>query len=113
MTELDGHAVVVTGGGRGLGAGIAEAVLESGGRVTLVDIAPGRAAACAERLDRAGERTLAIDADVRDGAAMRAVVRRDVRSLGRPQRVGQQCRRDLHELHARRSDGGLGPTLRH
>jgi NAD(P)-dependent dehydrogenase (short-subunit alcohol dehydrogenase family) len=74
VTGLDGHAIVVTGGGRGLGAGIAEAILEAGGRVTLVDLVPGRAAACAERLDPAGEDTLAIDADVRDGPAMRAVV---------------------------------------
>jgi len=82
MTELSGHAVVVTGAGRGLGAGIAAAVLEAGGRVTLVDVAAGRADACAQRLDPTGERSLAIDADVRDGSAMRAVVDATTRRWG-------------------------------
>lgn len=38
MTMLTNKAIFITGAGRGIGLGIAEAVLESGGRVVLADL---------------------------------------------------------------------------
>ncbi len=38
--ELSGRVVVVTGGGRGIGAAIATALADAGARVTVLDVAP-------------------------------------------------------------------------
>lgn len=40
LFSLEGQTVIVTGGGRGLGLTIAQAVLESGGHVAAVDVLP-------------------------------------------------------------------------
>jgi meso-butanediol dehydrogenase/(S,S)-butanediol dehydrogenase/diacetyl reductase len=64
--------VAVTGAARGIGAGIAEAVLESGGSVVLLDLDREAAVATARMLDPAGTRTLAVVADVTDGASLDA-----------------------------------------
>ena len=40
MFSLEGQTIIVTGGGRGLGLTIAQAVLESGGHVAAVDLLP-------------------------------------------------------------------------
>jgi NAD(P)-dependent dehydrogenase (short-subunit alcohol dehydrogenase family) len=61
---LDGRVVVVTGAGRGMGAGIATAVSGAGGRVVLVDVVAGSAAATATRLDPSGERAIGLTGDV-------------------------------------------------
>ena len=62
---LEGRAALVTGAARGLGEGIARAILEAGGRVTLTDINP-EVAATALALDPSGERCRAEMLDVRD-----------------------------------------------
>jgi NAD(P)-dependent dehydrogenase (short-subunit alcohol dehydrogenase family) len=61
---LEGRALVVTGAGRGMGAGIATAVVQAGGRVALVDVIRGSAAATATRLDPSGERAVGLTGDV-------------------------------------------------
>ena len=50
---LEGRVVVVTGAGRGMGAGIATAAVEAGASVALVDVVPGSAERVAEGLVRA------------------------------------------------------------
>jgi NAD(P)-dependent dehydrogenase (short-subunit alcohol dehydrogenase family) len=56
--------VVVTGAGRGMGAGIATAIVQAGGRVALIDVIRGSAAATATRLDPSGERAVGLTGDV-------------------------------------------------
>ncbi len=63
MTNLAGKTVLVTGGSRGIGAAIARAVGESGGRV-LVHYARNEAAAGAVRRDIGAERCQLIQADL-------------------------------------------------
>ena len=53
MNALDGKVVLVTGAARGIGAGIAEAVVDEGGAVALLDIDPVGADTAA-RLDGRG-----------------------------------------------------------
>src|SRR5947209_8505579 len=72
-SALGGRAVVVTGAARGIGAAIAEAILEAGGAVALLDLDRTAVEATARRLDPPGGRTLALVADVTDaGSVVRA-----------------------------------------
>jgi 3-oxoacyl-[acyl-carrier protein] reductase len=85
MTNLAGKTVLVTGGSRGIGAAVARAVGESGGRV-LVHYARNRSAADAVRRDIGAERCHLIQADLAVpgeadrlwAAAMSAAARIDV-----------------------------------
>ena len=47
---LDGHAIVVTGGARGIGAGIAQVLAEGGATAVIADIDGAAAAEQAEAL---------------------------------------------------------------
>jgi NAD(P)-dependent dehydrogenase (short-subunit alcohol dehydrogenase family) len=59
--EVRGTVALVTGAGSGIGAGIAEALVEAGARVVLADLDPGRAEAEAARI---GGDCLALGLDV-------------------------------------------------
>ena len=52
VNALDGKSVLVTGAARGIGAAIAEAVVEAGGGVALLDIDPAGADTAAALSDR-------------------------------------------------------------
>ncbi len=71
MDELAGKHAVVTGGGRGIGAAIAAALLASGARVTIAGRDAVMLAATARRLSAQGT-IAAMALDVADGAAVRA-----------------------------------------
>jgi NAD(P)-dependent dehydrogenase (short-subunit alcohol dehydrogenase family) len=53
VNALDGKSVLVTGAARGIGAAVAEAVIEEGGAVALLDIDPAGADTAARLADRA------------------------------------------------------------
>jgi NAD(P)-dependent dehydrogenase (short-subunit alcohol dehydrogenase family) len=61
VNALDGKSVVVTGAARGIGAAIAEAVIEAGGAVALLDIDPAGADTAAALSDRGAARFFACD----------------------------------------------------
>lgn len=65
-TALVGRIIAVTGAARGIGTGIAEAILEAGGIAILLDRDGAAATDTAKRIDPDGTRTLAIAADVTD-----------------------------------------------
>ena len=66
--DLAGRVAVVTGGGRGIGFGIAQALVRRGALVALVDLDGAAAAEAAGRLGR--DRAIGLVADVTDAAAI-------------------------------------------
>jgi NAD(P)-dependent dehydrogenase (short-subunit alcohol dehydrogenase family) len=77
--NIQGHPAFVTGGGSGLGAATAEALIAAGARVALLDIDHARAEATAARL---GARAFACD--VADAASAEAAMAAAIAALGAP-----------------------------
>jgi len=68
MTDLSGKTALVTGGSRGIGRGVVEALARSGCRVGVVATSESSAELGAAAAREAGSEALAFAADVRDGA---------------------------------------------
>lgn len=91
MNALAGKAVLVTGAARGIGAAIAEAVIEAGGSVALLDIDPVGADTAARLADR--------------GAAH--FFRCDVRSLEHVERAVADAERTLGRFDGLVNNAGI------
>lgn len=83
MLRLDGTVVLVTGGARGLGWGIARAFSRAGARVCVTDLSKEELARCAQDLASDGTEHLVISSDVASLTACREVVGRIIRRWGR------------------------------
>jgi NAD(P)-dependent dehydrogenase (short-subunit alcohol dehydrogenase family) len=74
-SDLDGAAVLITGGGSGIGAALTEGFVEQGAKVAFLDIAAGPSEALRDRLGKAhGSAPLYIRCDLRDVEALRAAI---------------------------------------
>ena len=71
---LDGQVAVVTGGGTGIGYGIAELLTELGAHAVLASRKAENVEPAAERLRAAGGRASAVTVDVRDPERVRGMV---------------------------------------
>jgi meso-butanediol dehydrogenase/(S,S)-butanediol dehydrogenase/diacetyl reductase len=74
MGKLDGRACMVTGGGRGIGRGIARRLASEGASVCIADLDEDGARAVADEIGSAGDRAIAVRCDVSDRASVRAAV---------------------------------------
>lgn len=83
MASLDGKVALVTGGGTGIGAAIAEAFAGAGARVAVTGRRPAPLLQTAERIAAQGGTALAACADVTDLAAMTGAVEQAVNRFGR------------------------------
>ena len=72
--HLSGKRAVVTGGSRGIGFAIADALAAEGAEIALLARDPDRLAAAAGRLRERGGRVLALSADTTDDKAVRAAI---------------------------------------
>ena len=70
--NLQGKVALVTGASSGLGVRFAEVLAENGAAVALVARRADRLAAVKAKIEQSGGRAVAVEADVCDGAAMRA-----------------------------------------
>jgi len=80
---LDGQAAIVTGGGRGIGRGIALALAAEGADVAVLDVDLATAEATAAELRAGGRRALGLAADVTDLEQVEAATSRVTAELGR------------------------------
>ena len=78
--RVDGSATLITGGASGLGRGAAEALVERGGKVAILDLPSSKGAEVAEEL---GDGAVFVAADVRDSDMVGEAVAAAVEAHGR------------------------------
>ena len=66
MTEIRGKAAVVTGGGSGIGMGLAKELAKQGASVAIADIILANAQKVADEINAAGGKARALQCDVCD-----------------------------------------------
>ena len=80
--DLTGKVALVTGASSGLGARFAEVLAENGAAAVLVARRADRLDAVKTRIEKSGGRAIAVEADVRDRAAMQAAFDAAERAFG-------------------------------
>jgi NAD(P)-dependent dehydrogenase (short-subunit alcohol dehydrogenase family) len=81
--DLTGRVALVTGGSKGLGRTIAQALAAAGADVAIASRTQPELDTVAAELVRGGRQALAVSADVTDENSVRALVRQVVRRFGR------------------------------
>jgi 3-oxoacyl-[acyl-carrier protein] reductase len=84
MSEAAQRVAVVTGGARGIGAGVARRLAADGLAVAVLDLKEGDCGATVDAITAAGGRALAVGADVSDADQVKAAVDAVARGLGPP-----------------------------
>jgi len=81
--KLAGKVALITGGSRGIGAGIAKRLAEEGADIAITYTKGAAAAASVvKEIERTGRRAMAIQADAADANAVKAAVEKTVATLG-------------------------------
>ena len=84
MKRLQDNVTIITGGGKGIGFGLAQAFAEEGSDLVLTGRTESRLLTAKEELEtRYGIRVLPIVADGADEEAIRGVVRKTIETFGR------------------------------
>ncbi|MEZ4332455.1 MAG: glucose 1-dehydrogenase [Myxococcota bacterium] len=83
MGKLDGRVAIVTGGGQGIGRGVALVLAREGADVVVVDMNPETAGRTAAEVEGLGRRALAVPTDVRRRREVEACVAAAEQAFGR------------------------------
>jgi meso-butanediol dehydrogenase/(S,S)-butanediol dehydrogenase/diacetyl reductase len=81
--RVEGRVALVTGAGSGMGRAIAGALAKEGASVTIVDLNPEAAKATVEAIEAEGGTAIAVQADIKERAEVRAAVDATVEAFGR------------------------------
>jgi NAD(P)-dependent dehydrogenase (short-subunit alcohol dehydrogenase family) len=113
---LSGKVVLVTGGGRGLGAALCGELAAQGASPVAVDLRGAEARAVADAITSSGIRAHAIEADIAEEAAVQRVVGETLERFGRldalVNNAGTDVTASLDELAVADFDRVLGTNLR-
>lgn len=82
MTEISGKAAVVTGGGSGIGMGLAKELARQGASVAVADIKLDNARKVADEINAAGGKAVAIQCDVCERDSIRKLKEEATAALG-------------------------------
>jgi len=82
MDDLNGRVAVVTGGGSGIGRGVARTLGAEGMTVAVADIQPANARAVAAEIESKGGRALAVHVDVTSVESLAAAAKEIVAQAG-------------------------------
>lgn len=83
MTE-ETRVAIVTGAARGIGAGVAQRLVQDGFKVAVIDLDEAASQATAEQITADGGTAIGVGADVSDEASVQAAVDRVAAELGAP-----------------------------
>ena len=83
MGRLDGMVAIVTGGGQGVGFGIAHALADEGAKLVLTGRVKDKLEGKADRLRQQGAEVVTCEGDVRDRSAAKAAVAAALEAFGR------------------------------
>jgi len=81
--ELQGKVAIITGGGRGIGRGIAERLAEAGAEIIIADIDISKAKKTAEELAKKGKNSLAIQVDVSKERAVNFLIKKSLEKFNK------------------------------
>jgi NADP-dependent 3-hydroxy acid dehydrogenase YdfG len=107
---LLGKAALITGGGSGIGAGIAKRLAAQGAKVALLGRTQEKLSKIADEITAAGGTAKTFATDVRDYAAVDAAVKGTVEAFGRLDIVVNSAAGNFLSPAASRMDSALSST---